>query len=983
MAGLVATCIFSIAFALQSGARAKAERDKRAISDKAKEQADDARDALELTFARSLVRPLVLQTGVPRPDSLVSGDEQQSLTDPEIVALWELAESGDERLRMRFLVEATRDPLTARQLCTRSEPALIAALGLDQARRNRVAKLLDGLLEDAHSVTLAHRADLALAALELEDQPSPVSRERAEIVIQALSARSDESRKPGWRFHLFASADRLEPTALLWAIASDVARSPQDYLIGNSWWGKEASSPLELAANGAASTEVDRAVQMLGASLERAGSPTSAILVFAHSTLADRMSPVQTTKGRALSARILARALERRKVPAGQSNFVSQNTLDPLADWMRPAQAAALFLETLETVKTTEVRANLATSLTTLRPRMSPAEATLVSDRAARILNGYLEKEQDAENRLRLADCLADLAAGMSSAIAATNAHVGAETLARALVRAGDASTRLRSAWSLEKLARRMSPAEADRVCAPAARALAEALEKETDVNALDTLARGLTQVTKAMSRPEAAMICGPVAALLASALSKARDEHARSSLAHGLACVAKRLAPEETAGVLTHAIPALVATTNVFNLDPLLDLLDDDPEQAYADRVAGLIVAGLDQEKIAGARWSLAVILERFVNRIAPAEAARICAPALPHIVAYLVADEGIFESPPDEVADQPEKVLNGLKTLSSLDSVQASQAAQILSDALARPATPVEKRAYLTKALAAIAIHLPPMEAANAARVIVTALIREQDFFLRQRLADSLALLTSRIDPADAASVARQASREISDALEREPEKPQSLDRCAQVLAALVGRMEPVEAKRFCIEILKFTLKHEIFVSELYPWLDFLAAQALAQELAPRLCSGKNVDSDELNAILTDAGRTDPIPQTPDAKSGGQKPPSKPPPCRLTTQELVELLKMPTCFGKARRVVLDHLGNKYHERFVNHWAFVRYAEDHNLGLDFTTPPKRPDPRRSIERMIRALDGSEVERRPPSTELPASPIPSRRVGLR
>jgi hypothetical protein len=24
--------------------------------------------------------------------------------------------------------------------------------------------------------------------------------------------------------------------------------------------------------------------------------------------------------------------------------------------------------------------------------------------------------------------------------------------------------------------------------------------------------------------------------------------------------------------------------------------------------------------------------------------------------------------------------------------------------------------------------------------------------------------------------------------------------------------------------------------------------------------------------------------------------------------------------------------------------WDFVRYAQEHNLGLDFTTPPKRPD---------------------------------------
>jgi hypothetical protein len=69
-----------------------------------------------------------------------------------------------------------------------------------------------------------------------------------------------------------------------------------------------------------------------------------------------------------------------------------------------------------------------------------------------------------------------------------------------------------------------------------------------------------------------------------------------------------------------------------------------------------------------------------------------------------------------------------------------------------------------------------------------------------------------------------------------------------------------------------------------------------------------------------------------------------AEPYPCRLTTQELVDLLKMPTCFGSARRVVLDHLGNRYGRRFVNQWAFVRYATEQKLNLDFTTPPRRPE---------------------------------------
>jgi hypothetical protein len=54
--------------------------------------------------------------------------------------------------------------------------------------------------------------------------------------------------------------------------------------------------------------------------------------------------------------------------------------------------------------------------------------------------------------------------------------------------------------------------------------------------------------------------------------------------------------------------------------------------------------------------------------------------------------------------------------------------------------------------------------------------------------------------------------------------------------------------------------------------------------------------------------------------------------------------LLKYPTCFGEARKVVLRHLGNRYGRCFANHGEFVRFAQEQRLGLDFTTPPKRPE---------------------------------------
>jgi hypothetical protein len=45
---------------------------------------------------------------------------------------------------------------------------------------------------------------------------------------------------------------------------------------------------------------------------------------------------------------------------------------------------------------------------------------------------------------------------------------------------------------------------------------------------------------------------------------------------------------------------------------------------------------------------------------------------------------------------------------------------------------------------------------------------------------------------------------------------------------------------------------------------------------------------------------------------------------------------------FGEARKVVLKHLGNHFGRVFANHWEFVRFAQEQQLDLDLTSPPKR-----------------------------------------
>jgi hypothetical protein len=67
-----------------------------------------------------------------------------------------------------------------------------------------------------------------------------------------------------------------------------------------------------------------------------------------------------------------------------------------------------------------------------------------------------------------------------------------------------------------------------------------------------------------------------------------------------------------------------------------------------------------------------------------------------------------------------------------------------------------------------------------------------------------------------------------------------------------------------------------------------------------------------------------------------------SKPWPSQFSTQELVDLLKMPTCIGPAREVILWQLGQKYNRTFADVWEFVDYAHEPLPEVDLTTPPRR-----------------------------------------
>jgi len=265
--------------------------------------------------------------------------------------------------------------------------------------------------------------------------------------------------------------------------------------------------------------------------------------------------------------------------------------------------------------------------------------------------------------------------------------------------------------------------------------------------------------------------------------------------------------------------------------------------------------------------------------------------------------------------------------------------------------------------------------------------------------------------MEPAQAAQVCGRAARLLAARLEQETDAD-ARNTLARALAAVAGRMEPAQAAQVCGGVMRIFIRErepstepqhrdnryaiDGIVAMLLPRVDRGTAHLCAHELSMLVFAEADVNNADpmegnrgmmgmgmmkggywtkrsLNAILEEASPEQiarrsaimamgivqgsaglPVPSAITALAFA----AEPFPCRLTTQELVELLKMPTCFGPARRVVLDQLGNRYGRRFVNHWAFVRFASEQGLELDFSTPPKRPHPRESVKRMLETLDG-------------------------
>jgi hypothetical protein len=464
-----------------------------------------------------------------------------------------------------------------------------------------------------------------------------------------------------------------------------------------------------------------------------------------------------------------------------------------------------------------------------------------------------------------------------------------------------------------------------------------------------------LTTTMASADAPKAARV-------LLAAFEQETDPHARWMLAAGLLLVSQRLGPVEAARNCAPVLPALIAAFN------------HDKEQYYSYMAEGLVavVSALEPPRAREAMQTLGYALDRrpadsalrstllqgLVTagaRVAPEQAARL-------IGVYLDREQ-------DSVTRG--RLASGLVTpveaMTKTGAASPADIARMLNLALEHKPEPFT-RTQVASILAGLAEKMDGPDAEKVRNRAADLLISAAEKDEAQLSDENLATLIDKMPKQDAAFYCRRGARVIAGQIERDPGGSEMVgfgsmgfgssrgSSRPSSMARLASQMVPAEADTLCREVIRSVLKKlqsaDIPIIPLLSQLEPETARRLATELALWTCAQGEIDDQRLDEILTERGRAGIM-----VRENNQPPPTKPLPCRLTTQALVDLLKMPTCFGEARQVALDHLGNRYGRRFFNHWEFVRFAEEQNLGLDFTTTPKRPDPRESVKRMLEILD--------------------------
>jgi hypothetical protein len=644
-------------------------------------------------------------------------------------------------------------------------------------------------------------------------------------------------------------------------------------------------------------------------------------------------------------------------------------SMEPLEAGQVLSRAAQLLTQAYEKEK--QDRPYLADGLVAVAGGLEPRDACRVLIEA--LQKEFLEKEPYPETHRRLVDALASIISQLEPVQAARIAEQVCNVLAVALEKSPDGWRRSELAKNLDLMVKWLEPKEAASLSSRVMSILSQTLEKN-DTGTLFYQVSALVDTARWLEPSAANHMLGIAIEVLTKALKKETDAKKRAQIAGSLGHAAEAIRPLQGFRMPTEAAQeltlALEKETNPERYRSLTQALASVAKNSEPDRAVQLLLRALEKETDRRARYYLVDDLVGVAKSLEPDKAADLLLQALEkHAGTYGCLGQ----------------LGEGLSAVA--DRLGRKEATRVLEHAAGLLAGLLEKEMDqrtkwdMATGLAALA---PGLEPDQATSILTRVLEKETDSRVRIRIAESLAAVASRLDSGETARLLERCARLLAGEVEKAARSWNPVDNITalepgRALVAVARLLGPADASKVCapaIESLRRCFANRsmnglnnqlgLVAANLIQTLEPEHAYFLSNKLAQEFCASEDAnfrlwpaeegEPYKLDTILTKAGQPEvshraAVVATAVGLAGGAPfaslpalpAVSEPLPCRLSTQDLVELLKMPTCFGDARKIVLKHLGNRYHRVFANHWEFVRFAKEQRLDLDFTTPPKRP----------------------------------------
>ncbi|MBI1918234.1 MAG: hypothetical protein HYS12_26375 [Planctomycetes bacterium] len=315
------------------------------------------------------------------------------------------------------------------------------------------------------------------------------------------------------------------------------------------------------------------------------------------------------------------------------------------------------------------------------------------------------------------------------------------------------------------------------------------------------------------------------------------------------------------------------------------------------------------------------------------------------------------------------PEQQVDVALTLSRFeirDPAVMGSAAQVLAQAISNT-TDYDALRELVHGLSALTARMEPKQAVG---VLTQAMTKTTNPGALRSLAQGLSAVAARMEPKQAAAILAQTMTETTDS--------DALGELAEGLSVVAARLEPKEAAAVCSQTADILARAVSKTTDFYALSDLTAGlSAVATGMGPKEARQATASLARAMSKITAAGTLGRLAEGLSAVlTGGPlyghrrhatvaatavglgahsrttlsalslfAPAVLSPPCRLSDQQLVDLLKHPLFVGEARRVLLDLLGDRHGRRFADQWEFVEFAQERRLGLDFTSPPTRLEP--------------------------------------